>query len=77
MKDDCVAIIEFITGLARRLNITTVAEGVETSEQLASVTEAGCNKVQGFYFNRPVPASDILNVLSDASMRGTQSAASR
>jgi EAL domain-containing protein (putative c-di-GMP-specific phosphodiesterase class I) len=37
----------------------TVAEGVETSEQLALVRAAGCTQVQGFLFSRPLPAAQL------------------
>jgi diguanylate cyclase (GGDEF)-like protein len=61
---DCSAIIEAIANLAGRLHITTVAEGVETPEQLDAVTGAGCDEIQGFYFSRPVPANCIERTLS-------------
>ena len=41
--------------LAKALDIGSVAEGIETLEQLEQVTRAGCNEAQGFYFSRPVP----------------------
>jgi EAL domain-containing protein (putative c-di-GMP-specific phosphodiesterase class I) len=37
----------------------TVAEGVETAEQLALVRAAGCMQVQGFLFSRPLPAAQL------------------
>jgi EAL domain-containing protein (putative c-di-GMP-specific phosphodiesterase class I) len=37
----------------------TVAEGVETSEQLELVRAAGCKQAQGFLFSRPVPAAQL------------------
>jgi diguanylate cyclase (GGDEF)-like protein len=61
---DCVAIIEAVTGLARHMDMCTVAEGVETDAQLQSVTQAGCTEVQGFYFSEPVPASGVESVLT-------------
>jgi EAL domain-containing protein (putative c-di-GMP-specific phosphodiesterase class I) len=61
---DCSAIIEAIANLAGRLHISTVAEGVETHEQLDAVTGAGCDEIQGFYFSRPVPANGVEQALS-------------
>jgi EAL domain-containing protein (putative c-di-GMP-specific phosphodiesterase class I) len=42
----------------------SVAEGIETQEQLAIVTDMGCDEVQGYYFNRPIPAAELANVLA-------------
>jgi diguanylate cyclase (GGDEF)-like protein len=56
---DCFAIIDAVVGLARQLKMTTVAEGVETVEQLDTISFAGCGEVQGFYFSRPVAAADV------------------
>jgi diguanylate cyclase (GGDEF)-like protein len=63
-RKDCLAIINAVTGLARSLELCTVAEGIETDEQLARVQVAGCNEVQGFYFSRPVPASELYAALA-------------
>jgi EAL domain-containing protein (putative c-di-GMP-specific phosphodiesterase class I) len=62
-ESDCTAIIEAVAGLARKLDMRSVAEGIETSQQLAMVTDIGCDEVQGYYFNRPVPAPQILKLL--------------
>ena len=64
-RADCSAIVCAITGLARCLGMVTTAEGVETEEQLALVTCAGCNQVQGYLLGRPVPA-DALDWLPEA-----------
>ena len=63
-RADCVAIIEAVVSLARKLDMRSVAEGIETSEQLAAVTTSGCDEVQGYFFNRPMPASEISKVLA-------------
>ncbi len=54
-RPDCLAIVTSITSLARQLGMSTTAEGVETAEQLSELREAGCDEVQGFYFDRPKP----------------------
>lgn len=56
---DCAAIVRAVTGLARSLQVTTVAEGVEATEQLDFLRAAGCNQVQGYLFSRPVPLSEL------------------
>src|SRR5476649_367747 len=52
-QQDSVAIVRAVVGLSSSLGITTTAEGVETKEQLASVTAEGCNEFQGFLYSRP------------------------
>jgi diguanylate cyclase (GGDEF)-like protein len=54
------AIVCAVAGLGRNLGIATVAEGVETEEQLIAVRAAGCQLAQGYLFSRPVPASEIV-----------------
>lgn len=51
------AIVTAIVRMARTLNLKTVAEGVETAEQLGQLRALGCDAVQGFYFGRPTAAS--------------------
>ncbi len=48
--------------LGHLLDLTTVAEGVEHVDQLALVREAGCQRVQGFVFSRPVSFSQLLDM---------------
>lgn len=58
-RRDNAAIVQAITGLARSLEIRVVAEGVETEEQRALLTAAGCGYAQGFLFSQPVSADEI------------------
>jgi diguanylate cyclase (GGDEF)-like protein/PAS domain S-box-containing protein len=53
-------IVRTIMTLAHSLNIAVVAEGVETTDQLASLRAEGCDEVQGYYFGRPMPAADFV-----------------
>lgn len=62
-KPECLAIVRAVIALAESLGIKTVAEGVETEEQLKVVCELGCTKIQGFYFGRPMRAADVLTML--------------
>jgi diguanylate cyclase (GGDEF)-like protein/PAS domain S-box-containing protein len=57
---DCAAIVSAIANLGRGLQIATVAEGVETEDQLILVRAAGCTHAQGFLFGRP----DVVSMLS-------------
>lgn len=49
------ALLEAIAGMAHRLDMRVVAEGVETEAMLGSVLEAGCDHAQGYLFGRPAP----------------------
>ena len=53
--DDDKAIVSAVIDMARLLALTTIAEGVETAEQLAFLRQRGCDQVQGYLFCRPVP----------------------
>ena len=53
---DCAAIVSAVAGLGRSLRISTVAEGIETEDQLLLVRAAGCTHAQGYLFGRPCPA---------------------
>lgn len=61
---DSAAIAEAIISLARVLNLTTTAEGIETAEQLAFLQQHGCTEGQGFYFARPQPVEDATRTLA-------------
>ena len=52
-----------VIALARSLNLKVTAEGVETAEQLAFLHKHGCDEMQGYYFSRPVPAAEIVEML--------------
>ena len=53
------AIIRTIMSLARSLELTTVAEGVESERQLAFLKTLGCDEIQGYYFSTPLPADEF------------------
>lgn len=59
-RSDCMAIVSAITGMARTLDVTTTAEGVENEEQLALLRSAGCDQVQGYLLGRPRPLSELV-----------------
>jgi EAL domain-containing protein (putative c-di-GMP-specific phosphodiesterase class I) len=63
-KDDSVPIIEAVISLARNLNMTTTAEGVETEDQWRSLSAMGCNYVQGYLFDRPQSASNVRHKIA-------------
>ncbi|HLH03028.1 MAG TPA: bifunctional diguanylate cyclase/phosphodiesterase [Bryobacteraceae bacterium] len=49
-----------ITHMAHALNLSVIAEGVETEAQIRAIRDSGCEEVQGFYYSKPLPASDTL-----------------
>jgi len=53
------AVVRSITALAQALGLSTVAEGVETRQQLISLQELGCDDVQGYLVSRPLPAAEV------------------
>ncbi len=53
-------VLESIFNFAHRLHMKTVAEGVETKEQLAFLRTCDCNKIQGYLFARPMPEEEYL-----------------
>ena len=59
-RPDCAAIVTSVAMLASNLGMVTVAEGVETERQHELVQAAGCTEGQGYYFDRPRPAAEIL-----------------
>ncbi|GEN26816.1 two-component system response regulator [Halovibrio variabilis] len=62
---DDAAIVNAIIGLAHNLQMEVVAEGVETVAQLDYLKRHGCDQVQGYYFSRPLPATDIETMLRE------------
>jgi diguanylate cyclase (GGDEF)-like protein len=60
---DSTVIVAAIIGLANSFGMTTVAEGVETEQQLATLREQGCKRVQGYLFSRPVRTSQVPGVI--------------
>jgi len=63
-RPDSIAIIRAVAGLGQSFGMTTTAEGVETQEQVDKMRSEGCNEVQGYFFSKPVPASQIAELLA-------------
>ncbi|KQT18896.1 hypothetical protein ASG40_16355 [Methylobacterium sp. Leaf399] len=70
---DALAIVQAIIGLGASLGIRTLAEGIETEEQLAIVKAEGCDEMQGFLFSAARPAAEI-DALFASGGRATRAA---
>ncbi|MGE5622346.1 MAG: EAL domain-containing protein, partial [Bacillota bacterium] len=58
-----IAICNVVLSLAKHLNLSTVAEGVENEAQLQFLARQGCSLVQGYFTGRPLPPEQALAVL--------------
>ena len=54
------AIVKTIVALSKSLGIKTIAEGVETLEQMEFLKKSKCDEIQGYYFSKPLSAEDFL-----------------
>jgi PAS domain S-box-containing protein/diguanylate cyclase (GGDEF)-like protein len=59
-----LTLVSTIVSLARAFDMHTVAEGVETVEQLRALQQMACEQAQGFLFARPGPASEVASVIA-------------
>ncbi|MDD4451121.1 MAG: EAL domain-containing protein, partial [Sphaerochaeta sp.] len=58
-------VVQHVIAMAKQLGITTVAEGVETSEQAQMLQLLGCDVVQGYFFSHPLEISEYEALLID------------
>ena len=65
-SEDDRAIVVTIINLARSMGMRTIAEGVETLEQLALLRALGCDEIQGYLLSRPLPQAAFLEFIKTA-----------
>ena len=68
-RDDCIAIIRAVARLGSNLGMVTIAEGVETPEQLEILRGEGCTHAQGYLFSPPRPVSEVPLLLRGSGRR--------
>ncbi len=71
---DDMAITLAIISMAHSLKLKVVAEGVETTDQLDLLANAGCDEIQGFYFSPPVSAQEMAHMLREGAAMHRQTA---
>lgn len=65
------AIVKTIVALASNLNMNVIAEGVESLVQADFLKQHGCHEMQGYYFARPLPASQVSELLANHAIMST------
>jgi len=65
-----IAIIESIIAIAKNLDMSITAEGIENADQLQFLSECGCHEAQGFYFAKPMPASTVQTWINQFKQAG-------
>ena len=63
-RDESLAIIRAIVALANALGMSTTAEGVESTAQVAKLRDVGCTQIQGYVFSPPRSGADILDMFA-------------
>ena len=62
-RKNALTLLESSADMVRQIGAETVAEGVETKEQLETMERLGVDFIQGFYFAKPMPESDFINAV--------------
>jgi diguanylate cyclase (GGDEF)-like protein len=62
------AIVSAVVAMSKQLGLKTIAEGVETAEQLAFLERLDCDEYQGYYFSKPASAHDIAELILGKSV---------
>ncbi len=62
---DNASLVSAIIAMAHSLNMSVIAEGIETEEQLVFLMEQRCDEVQGFLISKPVPAEEFKQLISN------------
>ncbi|GLC89794.1 EAL domain-containing protein [Lysinibacillus piscis] len=60
-SDEQKSIVPYIISMAQALNIQTIAEGIETQEQMQKLADYGCSEMQGYYWGKPMPLETFIS----------------
>jgi diguanylate cyclase (GGDEF)-like protein/PAS domain S-box-containing protein len=60
---ESLAIIRAVVAMAQSLDMSTTAEGAETAEEVELIRSLGCNKIQGYYFGKPMEPEEAIKLL--------------
>ena len=63
MNEKAKTLVRYTTGMAKRIGIKTLCEGVETVEQIEFLKSIGCGKLQGYYYSKPLPLEEMLETI--------------
>lgn len=58
-NDKCQAILHSIIKMCEKINVSCIAEGVETNKQIELLMQLGCNVIQGYYYSKPIPLAEF------------------
>lgn len=68
-RSEYATVVQAIITMAHKLGWTLVAEGIETRDQIAMLKSMDCDKVQGFYFSKPMPAADAESYIGEIAAK--------
>ncbi|MCD2519086.1 GGDEF domain-containing protein [Massilia sp. G4R7] len=60
---ESLAIVQAIVAMAHRLQLSVIAEGGETADQVAALRKAECDQLQGYYYSKPLPAAECADFI--------------
>jgi len=71
---ESIAIIRAVVALADSLGMSTTAEGAETELEVETIRALGCRNIQGYYYGRPMPATDVLTLFRPTASQASAAA---
>jgi len=65
IMDEKDSLISSIVDIGQRLGLSIVAEGVETEEQFKYLAQKRCERIQGYFFSKPLPQDSVFDLLKE------------